>query len=88
MGLDVVETFLAVEQAFDLEVPNADAARMTTVGALFDYLRAHVPPSDADATPYAGPLWERYLDVLQREIGVRRDALRPEARWTYELGMD
>ncbi|GLC24708.1 hypothetical protein [Roseisolibacter agri] len=88
MGLDIVETFIAVEQALDIEVPNAEAARMATVGSLFDYVRAHVPLSDADATPYAGPLWERYLDVLQREIGVRRDALRPEASWTHDLRMD
>ena len=88
MGLDIVETFIAVEQAFDIEVPDAEAAHMTTVGALFDYVRAHEPPSPADATPYAGPLWERYLDVLQRETGARRDELRPEARWVHDLRMD
>jgi hypothetical protein len=90
MGLDIVETFLAVEQAFDLEIPNADAARMDTVGALFDYVRAHVPPERlglGDGS-YAGPLWERYLDIIHREVGGRRDALRPDARWVYDLHMD
>ena len=88
MGLDIVETVLAVEQAFGIEVPRAEAARMATVGALFDYVRAHVPAGADDVTPYAGPLWERYLDVVQRETGARRDQLRPEATWVRDLRMD
>jgi hypothetical protein len=91
MGLDIVETFLAVEQEFGIEVPNAEAARMATVGALFDYVRAHVSPEQrgaaADAA-YAGPLWERYVDLLHCEIGGRRDALRPEASWVDDLRLD
>ena len=91
MGLDVVEAFMAVEAAFGIEVPDAEAARMETVGSLFDYVRAHVPPEPlgpGDAAPYAGPLWERYLDVLAEETGVRRDRLRAEASWVRDLGLD
>jgi hypothetical protein len=90
MGLDIVETFIAVEQAFDLEILNADAARMGTVGALFDYVRVHVPPErlGPEDSGYAGPLWERYLDVVHREVGGRRDALRPEASWVDDLRLD
>jgi hypothetical protein len=64
---------------------------MRTVGELFDYVRAHVPPaslSPGDDRPYSGPLWERYLDVLHAEIGGRRDALRPEASWIDDLRLD
>jgi acyl carrier protein len=42
MGLDILEAFMAVEQAFGIEVPDAEAARMGTVGSLFNYLRGHV----------------------------------------------
>jgi hypothetical protein len=91
VGLDIIETFMAVEAEFGLEIPDAAAGRMDTVGALFDYVRAHVPAAGAApaaASPYAGPLWERYLDVLERETGVRRSRLRPEASWVYDLNLD
>ena len=94
MGLDIVEAFMAVEQEFGIEVPSADAARMATVGALFDYVRRHVPADpqssapEAGVDPYGGPLWDRYLAVLTRETGWKRDRLRPDARWVDDLRMD
>jgi hypothetical protein len=91
MGLDIVETFMAVEAAFGVEVPDAEAARMETVGSLFDYVRAHVATGQlgpGDGQPFAGPLWERYLDVVAEETGVRRDRLRPGAYWVRDLGLD
>ncbi len=91
MGLDIVEAFMAVEAAFGVEVPDAEAARMQTVGSLFDYVRAHVPPEQLgpdDGHAYAGPLWERYLGVLAGETRVPRDRLRPGASWVRDLGLD
>ena len=90
MGLDIVEMVMEVESTFGIEIPDADAAQLTTVGALFDYVASRATPSAvrSGAGPYAGALWERYLDVLEREIGVTRAKLRPEARFVYELRMD
>lgn len=94
MGLDIVEAFMAVEQEFGIDIPTAEAAQMATVGALFEYVRRHAPgdvQSSAEETGiglYSGPLWERYLAVLTRETGWRRDRLRPDARWVDDLRMD
>ncbi len=91
MGLDIVEVIMAVEAAFGIEVPASTAARLETVGALFDYVRTHVSPEHLgpdDGLPYAGPLWERYLDLLAEDTGVRRDRLRPGAYWVRDLGLD
>ena len=92
MGLDIIETFMAVEAEFGISVPDAEAGRMRTVGALFDYVRAHAPgeraTGDEPRAPYAGPLWERYVDVIQREAGVERGVVRPEAYWVEDLGLD
>jgi hypothetical protein len=90
MGLDIVEMVMAVETEFRVDIPDADAERLSTVGALFDYiaLQLTADPPAAGGGPYAGRLWERYLDVLVREIGIARSALRPEARFVQDLGMD
>lgn len=92
MGLDIIETFMAVEAEFGISVPDAEAGRMRTVGALFDYVRAHSPARSASETgpgsPYAGPLWDRFVDVVQWHAGVERREVRPEAYWVEDLGMD
>lgn len=37
-SLDVVELVMALEEAFDLEIPDEDAEKIRTVQDIFDYL--------------------------------------------------
>ena len=37
-SLDTVELIMAFEEAFDIEIPDEDAEKMTTVQDVFDYL--------------------------------------------------
>lgn len=37
-SLDVVELVMALEEAFDLEIPDEDAEKIRTVKDIFDYL--------------------------------------------------
>ena len=41
MGLDSVELVLEVEDAFGFSIPDEDAAGLTTVGKLYDYVLTH-----------------------------------------------
>jgi acyl carrier protein len=41
-SLDVVETFMALEKEFGLKIDEEDAEKLTTVGAVTDYIIAHV----------------------------------------------
>jgi acyl carrier protein len=80
MGLDVVEMVMAVEAEFDLDIPDADAGRLATVGDLYWYVREHAAVTE--------DLWGRLLDVIERETAVKRERLHPEARFTRDLGLD
>lgn len=40
-SLDVVELIMALETEFDLEIPDEDAEKITTVGNVVDYIKAH-----------------------------------------------
>ncbi len=40
-SLDIVELIMALEEAFDLEIPDKDAEKITTVGSAVDYIKAH-----------------------------------------------
>lgn len=90
MGLDLTEMVMALEMGFGIEISDADAAQLRTVGQLYDHVRERVAPAAeaaAGAGPYAGELWERYLDVIEKETGRERHRLRPEARFVTDLGL-
>lgn len=38
-SLDIVELIMALEEEFDIEIPDADAEKVVTVGDVVDYIR-------------------------------------------------
>ena len=40
-SLDTVELIMEFEEEFDLDIPDADAEKITTVGAAFEYVNKH-----------------------------------------------
>ena len=40
-SLDVVELLMAVEEEFDVQIPDEEIENLTTVGAVVDYIQAH-----------------------------------------------
>ena len=41
-SLDIVELIMAFEEAFDIEIPDADAEKVVTVGDVVDYIKDHI----------------------------------------------
>jgi acyl carrier protein len=41
-SLDVVELVMALEEAFDIEIPDEDAEKIATVGEAVKYIESHV----------------------------------------------
>lgn len=42
-SLDTVELVMALEETFELEIPDEDAEKLTTVRAVLDYVKKHQP---------------------------------------------
>lgn len=40
-SLDIVELIMALEEEFDLEIPDEDAEKLTTIGAAVAYIKEH-----------------------------------------------
>ena len=40
-SLDAVELIMAMEEKFDIEIPDEDAEKITTVGSAIEYIKAH-----------------------------------------------
>ena len=41
-SLDIVELIMALEEEFDIEIPDADAEKVVTVSDVVDYIKDHV----------------------------------------------
>ena len=41
-SLDIVELVMAIEEEFDLEIPDSDAEKVVTVGDVVDYIKENV----------------------------------------------
>ncbi|ABK62098.1 MULTISPECIES: acyl carrier protein [Clostridium] len=41
-SLDVVELIMALEEEFDIEIPDEDAEKVTKVGDVVEYINSHV----------------------------------------------
>lgn len=39
-SLDIVELIMALEEEFDLEIPDEDAEKLTSVGAAVEYVKS------------------------------------------------
>ena len=41
-SLDIVELIMALEEEFDMEIPDADAEKVVTVGDVVEYIRDNI----------------------------------------------
>ncbi|MBR1653806.1 MAG: acyl carrier protein [Clostridia bacterium] len=41
-SLDIVELIMALEEEFDIEIPDADAEKVVSVGDVVEYIKDHI----------------------------------------------
>jgi hypothetical protein len=76
MGLDGVEVLVAVEKAFGIEIPNAEAARLVTVGLLEESVLAKIPPAQPGVC-LTRTAFYRLRAALVETLGIPREQVRP-----------
>lgn len=90
MGLETVELILSVEEEFGLSIPNTEAAKLATVGALSSYIRLQLEEqhlrtlSEAEAAA----IWERLKQIVVEQFGVRPELVTPSAFIVDDLRID
>jgi hypothetical protein len=76
MGLDLVEFVLAVEDAFELEIPDSVAATLTTPRHLIDYLASQLPMREGSACLKQHTFY-RLRELTRAELGLSLHVIRP-----------
>jgi len=86
MGLDTVELIFRVENEFEIDIPNTDAAKLGTVGELHEYvvetLRRQGRIERADS------VYERLRDIICYQLGVKPEDVVPSASFVDDFGAD
>lgn len=91
MGLDIVELFIAVETEFDIDIPDAHAADLRTVGELYAYVLSSLHGATARSligTPVGEETWARLVRVVERETGASLSDITADASFVEDLGLD
>jgi len=77
---------MRVEKEFDIEIPDADAARRETVGDLHAYVAEALRRQgciDSNDSVYA-----QLRDIICDQLGVNAEDVVPSARFVDDLGAD
>jgi len=92
MGLDLVELVMAVEEHFDIEIPEEDSDHVLIVGDFYKYLLERLKQQDRIGTgPDQGSeeqVWKDLTSIIQKQLGVRPDQIRHETHIVNDLGVD
>ncbi len=90
MGLESVELIMAIEEEFDINIPDEEAGNFDTVGKLYRYIldilylnqSGHSDQVDESET------WERMKDVIVSQLGVEPEQVMEDANFVADLGID
>lgn len=80
MGLDLLEFTIAVEDAFGISIPDADAERLTTPGLLVDYLETRLHCGDPGVCLEQRAFHRLRLAGMQ-VLALPRNAFQPSVPW-------
>ena len=83
MGLDGVELIMRIEEEFDIEIPDEDAERLTTVGSIADYVAER---SQAPLRRHP-EIWERVRAIVIDELAVPENKVVRDARLVQDLNL-
>ncbi len=86
MGLDTVELVIAVEEEFQIEISDADAAKLGVLGDLHDYIVQAI--RRRGETPDEPQIWERLKTVVVAQLGVSPDEVVRSAHVVKDLLAD
>jgi len=88
VGLNSVETVLWAENEFGLEIPDADASEMKTVGDFSKYIHQRLLARDGFNTQSEARIFERIKTYLISHVGVRPELISCKAEFVRDLGLD
>jgi acyl carrier protein len=87
MGLDTVELVMAVEDCFEITIPNEVAETLVTVGKLHEFVVSELTRTGRFGGD-SSRVYEQVKEIVVRQLGVRPEEVVPTARFVQDLRAD
>ncbi len=82
VGLDSVELVLEIERRFQIEIPDRELYKMTTVGEMHRWLHRAL-----DTTVWSEEaIWNELREIVYRHFDISPEEVRPETSFVDDLG--
>ncbi len=90
MGLDSVEMMMAIEEEFDINIPDEEAVILDAVGKLYQHILnvLYSNQSGESGQVDESKVWERMKDIIVTQLGVRPEQVTEDANFVVDLGID
>lgn len=88
MGMDTVEIVIAIEKAFDIVIPDEDAANLLTVGMVTDYVSSAIKSQHPkDSRPLNDDeILVAVIKITAEVLGVDPTAISRDSKFADDLG--
>lgn len=86
MGLDTVELVMAVEEEFELEIPDAAAQMMMTVGDMHAFLVTELKRLGREGD--SAKVFEQMRAIIVRQLRIKPEKVVLSARFGKDLHVD
>lgn len=83
MGLDTIELIVAIEDKFEITIPNADAPKLAVLGDMHKYIVQAL--RRRDQTPDEAQVWESLKLIVVDLLAVRPDEVTRSAHIIHDL---
>ncbi|MGD2118774.1 MAG: hypothetical protein PVG66_10465 [Chromatiales bacterium] len=90
MGLDIVEMIMAVEEEFELAIPNEIASTLETPGLVHEYVVTQLKENKKIKSngEQDQEIWEKIQEVIVSQLGVTIDEVTKDAKFVDDLKAD
>lgn len=87
MGLDTVETVLWAEKEFKIDIPDADAAEILTVGQFSSYIHQKLLLQKGFTAPSENKVFEEIKAFLVMQFDMKPEWITRDVEFIRDLGM-
>jgi acyl carrier protein len=85
MGLQLVQLVMAVEESFDIEIPDAEAEKLITVGSLHAFVLSELNRVGRPAMDPAD-VYSDLRKLICEHLGAKPETVLPDAQFVRDLG--
>jgi len=84
MGLDYIEILIGYEEEFGIQIPNAIASKLETVGLAHEYIVQVTRSKNPPPTPEF--VWDKMVQITAEQLRIKPSTITKDSYYVKDLG--